>query len=209
MQDKALKIINSLAKNKAESVIIKNNCKLCNSSFRQEAEETYCHEKSFTAVFRFLKSNNEEISIPAIRSHMMNHFIDVNRQEKMKEYVEDLEKWKSISATKTERLQTYLSIVEKRIFQLASAIDDKTDPESIKQTEVLNKLIDQASSLQSALSGEDERIEPARIVIKKLQEIIEIRVRSSKSPELKNVLIDLVSDLQGNIGGLLENGKHE
>jgi|688.fasta_scaffold259889_3 hypothetical protein len=209
MEDKALKTINILAKNKAESVIIKSNCKLCNSAFRQEAEETYCHEKSFTSVFRFLKSNNEEISIPAIRSHMMNHFVDVNRQEKMKEYVEDLEKWKSISASKTERLHTYLSIVEKRIFQLASAIDEKTDQESIKQTEVLNKLIDQASSLQSALSEETERIEPARIVIKKLQEIIEIRVRSSKSPELKNVLIDLVSDLQGNIGGLLENGKHE
>lgn len=209
MEDKALKTINLLAKNKADSVIIKSNCKLCNSAFRQEAEEMYCSEKNFSSVLRLLKSHNEEISLPAIRSHMMNHFVDVNKHEKMKEYVEDLEKWKSISATKTERLQTYLSIVEKRIFQLASSIDDRTDPESVKQTEVLNKLIDQASNLQSAMLEETERIEPARIVIKKLQEIIEIRVRSSKSPELKNVLIDLVSDLQGNIGGLLENGKHE
>jgi hypothetical protein len=140
---------------------------------------------------------------------MINHFIDVNRHEKMREYVEDLSKWKEVSASKAERLQTYLSILEKRIFQIASAVEDRTDPESMKQTEVLNKLIDQANTIQLALTEESERIEPARIVIKKLQEIIEIRVRSSKSPELKNILIDLVSDLQGNIGGLLENGKHE
>ncbi len=209
MEDQALKNINSITKQKADTVIIKSNCKLCNSAFRQDAEEIYGHEKNLTSVHRMLKSNNEDISIPAIRSHMLNHFIDANRHEKMREYVEDLAKWKDISASKSERLQTYLSILEKRIFQIASAVEDRTDPESMKQTEVLNKLIDQANTIQVALSEENGRIEPARIVIKKLQEIIEIRVRSSKSPELKNVLIDLVSDLQGNIGGLLENGKHE
>ena len=50
------------------------------------------------------------------------------------------------------------------------------------------------------------RVEPAKVVIRKLQEIIEIRVKTSKSVELKNTLIDLLSDLQGNIGGLLDNG---
>ena len=71
---------------------------------------------------------------------------------------------------------------------------------------MLNKLIDQASALQSQIDEEHSRIEPARIVIKKLQEIVEIRVKTSKSIELKNSLIELVTDLQDNIGGLLENG---
>ena len=153
-----------------------------------------------------LKSKDEDISIPAIRSHLKNHFIDQQQQEKIKDYAADIVKWKEMQASKEERLKTYLAILEKRIFQIAASIDDRTDVESIKTTETLAKLVDQAAKIQFQLDEENMRVEPAKVVIRKLQEIIEIRVKTSKSVELKNTLIDLVSDLQGNIGGLLDNG---
>lgn len=206
MANKSLNNIQKYAEDKGSSVIIRSNCKLCNSSHRSEAESLYAETNNASSVLRMLKSKGEDMSLPAIAGHLRNHFIDVTKQEKMKYYVQDLEKWKDIQATKEERLKTYLAIIEKRMFQIAAATDDRIDAEAIKMTEMLNKLIDQASALQSQIDEEHSRIEPARIVIKKLQEIVEIRVKTSKSIELKNSLIELVTDLQDNIGGLLENG---
>ena len=198
--------IQKYAENKVSSVIIKSNCKLCNSEYRSKAEDLYLETSNISSVFRMLKSKDEDISIPAIRSHLKNHFIDQQQQEKIKDYAADIVKWKEMQASKEERLKTYLAILEKRIFQIAASIDDRTDVESIKTTETLAKLVDQAAKIQFQLDEENMRVEPAKVVIRKLQEIIEIRVKTSKSVELKNTLIDLVSDLQGNIGGLLDNG---
>jgi len=206
MENKSLHNIQKYAENKVSSVIIKSNCKLCNSEYRSKAEDLYLETSNISSVFRMLKSKDEDISIPAIRSHLKNHFIDQQQQEKIKDYAADIVKWKEMQASKEERLKTYLAILEKRIFQIAASIDDRTDVESIKTTETLAKLVDQAAKIQFQLDEENMRVEPAKVVIRKLQEIIEIRVKTSKSAELKNTLIDLVSDLQGNIGGLLENG---
>ena len=206
MENKSLHNIQKYAENKVSSVIIKSNCKLCNSEYRSKAEDLYLETSNISSVFRMLKSKDEDISIPAIRSHLKNHFIDQQQQEKIKDYAADIVKWKEMQASKEERLKTYLAILEKRIFQIAASIDDRTDVESIKTTETLAKLVDQAAKIQFQLDEENMRVEPAKVVIRKLQEIIEIRVKTSKSVELKNTLIDLVSDLQGNIGGLLENG---
>jgi hypothetical protein len=206
MENKSLHNIQKYAENKVSSVIIKSNCKLCNSEYRSKAEDLYLETSNISSVFRMLKSKNEDVSIPAIRSHLKNHFIDQQQQEKIKDYAADIVKWKEMQASKEERLKTYLAILEKRIFQIAASIDDRTDVESIKTTETLAKLVDQAAKIQFQLDEENMRVEPAKVVIRKLQEIIEIRVKTSKSAELKNTLIDLVSDLQGNIGGLLENG---
>jgi len=206
MENKSLHNIQKYAENKVSSVIIKSNCKLCNSEYRSKAEDLYLETSNISSVFRMLKSKDEDISIPAIRSHLKNHFIDQQQQEKIKDYAADIVKWKEMQASKEERLKTYLAILEKRIFQIAASIDDRTDVESIKTTETLAKLVDQAAKIQFQLDEENMRVEPAKVVIRKLQEIIEIRVKTSKSVELKNTLIDLVSDLQGNIGGLLDNG---
>lgn len=206
MENKSLHNIQKYAENKVSSVIIKSNCKLCNSEYRSQAEDLYLETSNISSVFRMLKSKDEDISIPAIRSHLKNHFIDQQQQEKIKDYAADIVKWKEMQASKEERLKTYLAILEKRIFQIAASIDDRTDVESIKTTETLAKLVDQAAKIQFQLDEENMRVEPAKVVIRKLQEIIEIRVKTSKSVELKNTLIDLVSDLQGNIGGLLDNG---
>ena len=202
MENKSLHNIQKYAENKVSSVIIKSNCKLCNSEYRSKAEDLYLETSNISSVFRMLKSKDEDISIPAIRSHLKNHFIDQQQQEKIKDYAADIVKWKEMQASKEERLKTYLAILEKRIFQIAASIDDRTDVESIKTTETLAKLVDQAAKIQFQLDEENMRVEPAKVVIRKLQEIIEIRVKTSKSVELKNTLIDLVSDLQGNIGGL-------
>ena len=206
MENKSLHNIQKYAENKVSSVIIKSNCKLCNNEYRSKAEDLYLETSNISSVFRMLKSKDEDISIPAIRSHLKNHFIDQQQQEKIKDYAADIVKWKEMQASKEERLKTYLAILEKRIFQIAASIDDRTDVESIKTTETLAKLVDQAAKIQFQLDEENMRVEPAKVVIRKLQEIIEIRVKTSKSVELKNTLIDLVSDLQGNIGGLLDNG---
>ena len=206
MENKSLHNIQKYAENKVSSVIIKSNCKLCNSEYRSKAEDLYLETSNISSVFRMLKSKDEDISIPAIRSHLKNHFIDQQQQEKIKDYAADIVKWKEMQASKEERLKTYLAILEKRIFQIAASIDDRTDVESIKTTETLAKLVDQAAKIQFQLDEENMRVEPAKVVIRKLQEIIEIRVKTSKSVELKNTLIDLVSDLQGNIGGLMDNG---
>jgi flagellar biosynthesis chaperone FliJ len=206
MQNKSLNEISKISEDRSSGIIVKANCKLCNSKFRSSAEELYSECRNISMVQRMLKNNGEDISVVGVRSHLQNHFIDVVKQEKVKDYVGELAKWKSIQVSKEERLKTYLSILEKRIFQLAAYLDDRDDAESYKHTDTLAKLVAQASSIQQQIDEMEQKIEPAKIVIKKLQEIIEISVKSSKSPELKSHLIDLVTDLQGNIGGLLGDG---
>ena len=85
MENKSLHNIQKYAENKVSSVIIKSNCKLCNSEYRSKAEDLYLETSNISSVFRMLKSKDEDISIPAIRSHLKNHFIDQQQQEKIKD----------------------------------------------------------------------------------------------------------------------------
>lgn len=206
MKDKSLEKINEIYKEKNDGIIFKPNCKLCNSKNRSEAEDLYIETDNISSVFRFLKSKGENISMVAVRSHIQNHFNNKIQEERMQYYLEDLNKWRDIQARKEEKLKLYLTMLEKRIFQIASNLDGKNDSEGIRNTDTLARIILQASSLQDKLDEEHNKMEPAKIVIKKLQEIIEIKVKSNRNPEFKNELIELVSDLQGNIGGLLGDG---
>jgi hypothetical protein len=205
MDNQSLKSIQSIHEENQSSLIVKKNCKLCNSSHRHEAESLYVETNNISSVYRFLKSKQEEVSVPAIRAHLLNHFVDHQRQEKIQQYAEDIIKWKQIEASKTERLSTYLAIIEKRIFELAAVSDQKIDSESVKITDTIAKLITQASDIQSKIDEEHKKLEPAKIILKKLKEIVEIKVKSSKTQDVKNVLVELVSDLQESLGGLLEN----
>lgn len=206
MTHKNISQIKKICQENSDGIIVRSKCKLCNSEFRSEAESLYAESSNISAVYRFLESKGEKMSLVSVRSHLLNHYTDFCKQERLNDYVADLERWRDANLSREERLKNYLGILEKRIFQIASFVDKKDDLESIKNTDILAKLIAQASSIQSQIDEHDQRVEPARVVIKKLQEIIEIRVKTSKNPELKNHLIDLVSDLQGNIGGLLGDG---
>jgi hypothetical protein len=206
MTNKNISHIKKICQDNSDGIIVRAKCKLCNSEFRSEAENMYAESSNISAVYRFLESKGEKMSLISVRSHLLNHYTDFCKQERLNDYVADLERWRDTNLSREERLKNYLGILEKRIFQIASFVDKKDDLESIKNTDILAKLIAQASSIQSQIDEHDQRVEPARVVIKKLQEIIEIRVKTSKNQELKNHLIDLVSDLQGNIGGLLGDG---
>ena len=206
LHEKALSEIKLYAEEKANAVVIKSGCKLCNSKYRSECEDLYIETDNMTSVMKLMHSKGEEISLPAVRRHLTKHFINVSQREKMRDYAEDLSRWKEIHIEREDRMRTYLAIIEKRMFQIASHIDDMVDNDSIKSTEMVSKLIEQAFSIQKQIDEEAQRLDPARVVIQKLQEIIEIRVKTSQSVEMKNTLISLVSDLQGNIGGILEDG---
>ena len=71
----------------SDDIIKSARCKLCNSKYREEAEALYEKTGKPRNVWRFLtEERNEDISEPAVRSHLCNHYIKYKHNVQAKDY---------------------------------------------------------------------------------------------------------------------------
>ena len=71
-----------------------DDCKLCNSSYREESEALFEKTSNIKRVHMFLKDERQEdISYGAVRNHLKYHYQSQNSNKLIKEYATELDKW--------------------------------------------------------------------------------------------------------------------
>jgi hypothetical protein len=189
-----------------ESCIVnKSNCKFCQSTQRQEAEDLWLQTGNISSAHRLLKSKDVDISYAAVRNHLLSHFQKDVSNIQVAEYLRDLSSWRKSQIDKENRLELMLSVLEKRIFEMSS-VPKESDDQFRKNSDVICKMMQQTISVQDSLDKHRGSIEPIEIFIKRLQEVIEIQIESSSSNETRKALVKVVSTLEKNIGDLFANG---
>jgi hypothetical protein len=182
--------------------ICKSNCKLCNSQYRAEAEEKFMASGNYFAVYKFLQSKNESISPNAVRNHLENHFMKPLLELRMKDYAEDLKGWLGTYQSKEQRLEGYLSLIDRQIHLLNANTSETNADQMRKTTDAVVKLMKEASNIEEILEKHREGVRPIMIFVERFREAISEQLNSIESAEARMALVQVLEVIEKEVEGI-------
>lgn len=205
--------ISEFAKNMDPIEFHSNKCKFCCSEFRHLAEKEY--EKisnntgAISAIHKFLTSRGEVISLSAVKNHLLFHFGKQVFEERLKEYGEEIEKWKNIRPSKEHRLQEFIDILYRRIYIIESNSESIDQREKAKNAEIIVKLIDQVNKCQAEIDKNQKQTEMIKFFIQRFCEIVKDHMENTPSREatkiLGETLVSILDEANKIVGDLFNN----
>jgi hypothetical protein len=100
-----------------------------------------------------------------------------------------------------------MSILEKRIIEIAAEQDGNSDDSGRKMADTMVKLIQQLLSCQSALDEHKQLMEPVKLIVSRLQAIVKEEIQTHSGKDVKSALINVVSSLEKDVHEIMKNGK--
>lgn len=172
--------------------IVKSNCKLCNSIYRQEVEDMFLDGKSSFSVYKWLRAKNEDISSKAVHNHFIQHYQKPVLAERIKDYASNLEEYQKIQVNDEEQMNLYSTLLDQQIHVLASSIS-KTNPEEMRKgQETLIKLVDQAVKLKERAKAMRQDNEPIKILIQHLNNVMAAKYSEAKTAESRQIMGEFI-----------------
>jgi hypothetical protein len=190
------------------TIVLHPKCKVCNSANRHQAEDIFQKTRNLSQTHRWLEQQGEKLSWSCVRHHMQSHLSVSEINEKVEDYCQSMISWCEKERKKEQRLDALISILERRIIQIASIIDGRDDDAALKMTDTLIKLIGNILDVQSQMDDYKKVHEPVKIVIDKIQQIVQVQLSATPSQEVRKVLMNVVDVLENDLGGLIENGQN-
>lgn len=173
-------------------IICRPNCKVCNSPFRQKAEERWEESHNFNAVLRLLnklaEENDSEVkfNVQNVRSHILNHYDQQERQIWKKEYLNRLSDMMNYKISKDQTFECLSSALQDKFLSVAS--DPTICP--VKQADTLvkiSKAVADITKTQAELRGE---IQSSQIIAEKLVSVWVKIITNVKDPNTQKELLE-------------------
>jgi len=181
-------------------------CKLCNSEFRNEAEELWDRMGNLTAVHKMLTSKGEDIHKSSVRNHLMNHFAQPFREERLKEYTEDVKAWSEMEQSKEERLASYLVLIDRQIHKLNSMTDESSTDAMRKTSDIVVKLMEEAAKIEDRLEKHRQRMEPIQIFVQKFRDTMMVHLEKMDSEDGRVALVEILDTVEKEASEIIVNG---
>ncbi len=189
-------------------IIIKSNCKLCNSSNRADAENEYEKQNyNVQAVLNFLIKKGENITYNAVQRHLERHYLAQERNIRLKEYAEDLAPILRSRQERRVQLSERVAILEKQLWSLSMELETADLDQKIKGTAAVKQLSDTIASHEAEIYNIDKEAEPIALLMNNLRTIISDEVKKTKNEETKTVLVGLFDKLAASVSGVLVEKK--
>jgi hypothetical protein len=183
-------------------VVCKSNCKLCNSHLRAEAEEKFMASGNYFAVYKHLNAKGESISPNAVRNHLENHFMKPLLELRMKDYAEDLKGWLNTYQTKEQRLEGYLSLIDRQIHLLNANTSNTNTDQMRKTSDAVVKLMKEAAHIEEILEKHREGMKPIMIFVERFRDAIGEQLQSIESAEARMALVQILEIIEKEVEGI-------
>ena len=173
-------------------IICRPNCKICNSPFRSKAEDRWEESSNFHAVLRLLNKlaedndNDTKFNVQNVRSHMLNHYDQQERQIWKKEYLNRLSDMMNYKISKDHTFECLSNALQDKFLSIAS--DPTICP--IKQADTLVKISKTVSDIfkvQAELRGE---IQSSQLISEKFVNIWVQLIGKEKDPSRQKALLE-------------------
>lgn len=187
---------------KAEPVR-KSNCKLCNSNLRDEAEEKFMACGNSFVVYKMLAARNEQISPNAVRNHLESHFMKPLLEMRMKDYADDLKGWLNTYQTKEQRLEGYLSLIDRQIHLLNANTSSTNADELRKNSDAVVKLMKEATNIENTLEKYKEGMQPIMIFLERFRTAIKDQLLTLESAEARMALVQILEIVEKDVEGII------
>ena len=155
-------------------------------------------------LWRWLKDEkNTEISLAAVRNHIIYHYRGPEKEEFLSEYASDINRWIAKQTDKVGALRTRMAVLDKEMITIASEGQDLSLEERRKNAEIIKKLADTLLIYQTKMEDYVKEIEPVTVIINQLKIIITDEIQSVGDARVKKVLVNVLERLQNSVGDII------
>lgn len=189
--------------------IEKPNCKLCQSEFREEAEEIYESQtrKNYTEIKNKLKERHDfDISMPAVQNHIIYHYKITQNNVSLQEYAENIQGWVNMQTNKVAALRARIAVMEREMFSIAQQSEDIDLTERRKNAETIKKLAETILTYENKLSDFHEQAKPVNLIFNQLKIIVNDEMQHIESIKTKKVLSKVLTRLKDSVGDMVIEG---
>lgn len=183
---------------KDEARIVRSDCKLCNSKYRNEIEEMFSQQKrpNFQGLHNILVEKKEDISYTAVRNHLLYHYKIHAQQECLREYSDDLQRWVDMEQSRITSIKKRIAMLEREMMILGSEGENLSMDERRKNAETMKKIADTLLVYQEKLDEYQKTSEPVTIVINQLKIVLTEEMSHVRNDETKQVLANIMNKMQ-------------
>ena len=174
-----------------------DSCFLCQSAYREEAEEMYDKYDNIKRVHKFLtEDRQEQVSYQAVRNHLQFHHKSPQNSAMIREYGKDISKWQVSQEDSKAGLLRSIAILEREMFTIASQSESLTLAERRRNADMVKKLADSILTHRHRLDEINSENEPIVVVFQQLQLIIQEEIKKTNSSEVKNAVKHIMKRLE-------------
>jgi len=186
-------------------IIVKKNCKLCNSEHRAEAEQVFDQYNNIKRVVDVLKSKGEEISYPAVRNHLIWHYKNQQHAMMMQSYSEDIGKWIDIQSNRQTFIRRQIAALDRQANVIALQSETQKIEDRLRSAETEKKLRDSIVSYERQLQEMEGQLAPVTLFIQQINDIIRVELKGVRTEEAKRVLANVVDKIEKQVSQLSES----
>ena len=173
------------------------NCKLCQSPYRQEAEELYDRVENVKRVHKFLvDERHEDISYGSVRNHLKVHYAAHNDEYLVSEWASKIEAWLGCQKDQYASLIRMMAALEREVSILLAMNDGLTLHERRKNDDAIAKFSALLLNYRSRLHEIEKEQEPITLVFQQLQVILQDEMANVDTPEVKGVVKNVLTRLK-------------
>jgi hypothetical protein len=182
---------------------IVDDCPLCNSKYKAEAEELYDITENIKRVHEFLKEERmEEISYAKVRNHLVHHYSARSSNSLVRAWAEEVDKWIALQHDQIAGMKRAMASVEREIAVLSShneglsLVDRRKNNDCIVKLHAL--LLAYRSKIEDLARGDDG----ITYVFNQLQVIVQEEAKNIKSEESRALIKNVLTKLKESCGHL-------
>jgi hypothetical protein len=177
------------------------DCKLCNSKWKEEAHELYEKTQNMNKVFRFLTEDRQEvISYGAVRNHLRFHFEAKATNAMIKEYATEVDAWLDLQMDQMTALRRAMAMLEREMMIIASQGEGLPLPERRKNVDTMTKLgallLNYRSKVEEMESGKD----PIILILDQLRSVLRDEMKLAKGEEAQRLVKNVLNKMKDSFG---------
>ena len=170
-----------------KNALIKNkeNCKLCQSPFRAEAEMAYEETESFRAVYNFIKQK-ENITYQSVWRHLRNHYLPQRDDVLVAQYAVEIDKMMQLRRSRKQQINERIAILQRRMYRIEAATEGAELKEQRFTVKSLKDLSDTILAHERELESMEKGAEVVKMVIANLKLIMQEEIEDSENSDDNN-----------------------
>jgi hypothetical protein len=177
------------------------DCKLCNSSYREESEALFDQTNNIKRVHAFLtKERHEDMSYSAVRNHLKYHYQSQSSNRLVKEYATELDKWIGVQDNQEAGMIRAMAGIEREMTVLGAHAEGLPLESRRKNADTFVKLADLLLKYRTKWTEIQAQRQPVTFILNQLQIVLQEELLASDSEESKVFARNIMTKLAQSCG---------
>lgn len=176
--------------------IVSKNCKVCNSAFRNEAEEMHEKGNNVPQIKQFLDSKGEAIPPYTIRYHFNEHYKNLIKQLALQDYCRDLDE---MSKRRQHMIEDATSMININWIEMSKLLTIQCDGDVGKERDRQKMIQDamktnlECMTFLKSLEDGDAKV---RALEEQLARTFAIQIENAKSDDEKKMIVGIMQQFK-------------